>query len=128
MCTVAGRTCWDLFGSRPPARLGEPMKTFTLALSMLMCGSLASARKPSGAESKACKAYFLVAEKDTEVTVNLTMVGLNRPQRKWYRKHGGRYANLCLVNGDASGNRVAFNSASQSYVELTPLWVMRPFI
>lgn len=56
---------------------------------------------PSGAKPKTttpCKAYVIVVEHD-EVTVGLTMVGLNKPQTSWYKKHGeGRYAGFCPLN------------------------------
>jgi len=59
----------------------------------------------------------VVVERDKEVTVNLAMIGLNRTQSKWYKDHGGEYPDLCLVNGDGSGNRVALDSASESYID-----------
>ena len=51
-----------------------------------------------------CKAYFTVLEAD-EVTVGIPMLGLNKPQFAWYRKHGekGKIAGLCywdLNKGD----------------------------
>jgi|GEM_PF-6667228 len=56
---------------------------------------------PSGAKPKpstSCKAYVIVVEHD-EVTVGLTMVGLNKPQANWYKKHGERkYAGVCSLN------------------------------
>ena len=56
---------------------------------------------PSGAKPKPstpCKAYLIVVEHD-EVTVGLTMVGLNKPQTNWYKKHGeGKYAGICSLN------------------------------
>lgn len=59
-----------------------------------------------------CKAYVIVVEHD-EVTVGLTMVGLNKPQSNWYKKHGdeGRYSGVCTLN--PSGD-------SQEAVEAVP--------
>ncbi len=56
---------------------------------------------PSGAKPKPstpCKAYVIVVEHD-EVTVGLTMVGLNKPQTNWYKKNmKGKYAGVCPLN------------------------------
>jgi hypothetical protein len=57
---------------------------------------------PGGAAPKPsvpCKAYVIVIEQD-ELTVGLTMVGLNKPQLSWYKKHGdkGKYAGICPLN------------------------------
>jgi hypothetical protein len=43
--------------------------------------------------------YFQVAEHD-EVTVGLTMAGLNKPQNSWYQKDGDRdkFAGICYVS------------------------------
>jgi hypothetical protein len=52
-----------------------------------------------------CKAYFTVLEAD-EVTVGLPMLGLNKPQLSWFKKHGedGRYSGICYwyLEGDKS--------------------------
>ena len=53
-----------------------------------------------------CRAYFTVLESD-EVTVGLPMLGLNKPQLSWYKKHGGNdhFAGICywdLNQGDKS--------------------------
>jgi hypothetical protein len=37
--------------------------------------------------SEPCRAYFTVLEAD-EVTVGIPMLGLNKPQLGWYKKHG----------------------------------------
>jgi hypothetical protein len=57
---------------------------------------------PTGAKPKPsipCKAYVIVVEHD-EITVGLTMVGLNKPQSNWFKKHGneGKYAGVCPLN------------------------------
>lgn len=82
-------------------------------LAILICPSIVFANKRPTNES--CKVYFVVAEKDAN-TVDLNMVGLNGPQEKWYKKHGGEFPSLCLVNGDASGKRVTLDEASEAYV------------
>lgn len=45
-----------------------------------------------------CVVYFAIAEND-EVTVHLSMEGLNKSQSHWYEKHGDRdkYAGICYV-------------------------------
>lgn len=70
-------------------------------ISVLLVASNAKKHPPTNS----CKAYFIVTEQDA-VTVNLAMVGLNEPQRKWYEKSGGEFPGICLVNGDATGKRV----------------------
>jgi hypothetical protein len=69
-----------------------------------------------------------VTEQDTEVTVNLAMVGLNSHQSEWYRKRGGEYPDLCLARAVPSGKRVALDSASESYLDSvigdTPLYLI----
>ena len=56
---------------------------------------------PAVAKNKApapCIVYFAVVEND-EVTVHLSVVGLNKPQSSWYEKHGNRdkFAGICYV-------------------------------
>jgi len=57
------------------------------------------------ASSGLCRAYFTVLEAD-EVTVGLPMLGLNKPQLSWFKKHGEdrRYAGICYwdLGGDKS--------------------------
>lgn len=78
------------------------MKTrvWTVAvLSVLACTTWANAKPKSQAP---CEVYFVAAEKDG-LTVNLQMFGLNKPQMKWYKKHGDRksFAGICYAaNGD----------------------------
>lgn len=77
----------------------------------------------AGADSKdkaPCKAFFAAVEQD-EVTVNLKMVGLNKPQNDWYKKNGNQkdYAGVCLVNANASGEQVALESGSEEYMNRT---------
>lgn len=45
-----------------------------------------------------CAVYFTVAEHD-EITVGLTLNGLNKPQTNWYKNHGDRdkSAGICYV-------------------------------
>ena len=64
-----------------------------------------------------CKVYFVAVEQD-EATVNLKMVGLNKPQNDWYRKNGNQkeFAGVCLVNANEKGERVPFDSASEEYM------------
>ena len=83
------------------------------AVSFLLVASNVIAKKHP--PTNACKAYFIVTEQDT-VTVNLAMVGLNEPQKKWYEKSGGEFPGICLVNGDASGKRVTLDNGSESYI------------
>lgn len=64
--------------------------------------------------SAACRAYFIALEQDEE-TVNLRMVGLNRSQADYYADYGGRYPNICVVNADPSGKRVAINGLDDSF-------------
>lgn len=97
---------------------------------MGLCLPLAARKKrPNGPGSPACKAYFVVAEQDS-VTVNLPMVGLNDKQADWYRKHGGDFPILCLVNADPSGKRTvakdspAFDSYLDSVVGTAPLYMI----
>lgn len=49
-------------------------------------------------ERAPCVVYFAVVEND-EVTVHLSMVGLNKAQSSWYEKHGDRdkFAGICYV-------------------------------
>jgi hypothetical protein len=80
-----------------------------LGILLTTSGALAKKHPPS----TSCRAYFVVAEKD-RITVNLTMVGLNGKQEKWYEQHGGEFPGLCLVNGNASGKRVTLDSLTSS--------------
>jgi hypothetical protein len=52
----------------------------------------------------ACTAYFTILETD-EVTVGLSMLGLNKSQSDWYNKHGkqGEFTGLCYW--DETGNQ-----------------------
>lgn len=71
------------------------MRTGVIAAATLLLASLAVAKpKPAGP----CVVYFAAAEHD-EITVGLTMQGLNKPQNSWYRKHGDRdkLAGICYV-------------------------------
>jgi len=65
-----------------------------LAATLLLSGPALAKKK----EPAPCVVYFAVVEHD-EVTVGLSMVGLNRPQSSWYEKHGDRdkYAGVCYV-------------------------------
>jgi len=55
-----------------------------------------------------CKVYFTVLETD-EVTVGLPMLGLNKPQRDWYKKHGnrGEFAGICYWSETDDGSQVS---------------------
>lgn len=64
-----------------------------------------------------CKVYFIVGEQDYEATVSLPMIGLNRPQSNWYKKHGDQFAGICLANLDNTGKRVVLNEASEAVLD-----------
>lgn len=57
---------------------------------------IAFAQGQADAKPAPCKAYFTVLETD-EVTVGLPMLGLNKPQLSWYKKHGneGKFTAIC---------------------------------
>ncbi len=65
-----------------------------LAATFLLSGPAVAKQK----EPAPCVVYFAVVEND-EVTVRLSMVGLNKPQGSWYEKHGDRdkFAGICYV-------------------------------
>lgn len=65
-----------------------------LAATVLFSLSTMARPKPSAP----CVVYFTIAEHD-EITVGLTMQGLNKPQNSWYRKHGdrGKLAGICYA-------------------------------
>jgi hypothetical protein len=54
--------------------------------------------RQAGTESgpTSCAVYFVVVERD-QMTVSLSLEGLNKPQRRWYEKHGnrGKFAGIC---------------------------------
>lgn len=89
-------------------------RAIVAVLATLGSATLAVAHKPPKPGSKACLAYFAVLEQDG-VTMGLPMVGLDKPQRSWYRKHGGDFPRLCFAAGDAAGVRVTVGDASQAY-------------
>lgn len=63
-----------------------------------------------------CKVFFVAVEHD-EQTSNLNMVGLNKEQQDWYRKHGGKEApGICLVNGTEKGQRVTAETVDENFV------------
>jgi hypothetical protein len=64
-----------------------------------------------------CKVYFVAAEQDEEVTVNLQMVGLNEHQSDWYKKHGDQFAGICPADLDPTGKRVVLDEASESQLQ-----------
>ncbi len=75
----------------------------------------------AGSRDKApCKAFFVAVEQD-EATVNLKMVGLDKPQNDWYRKNGNQkeFAGVCLVSANESGERVPLESGSEEYISRT---------
>jgi hypothetical protein len=100
-----------------------------LVVAMCLTSAAKEKNRPADPHSPACKAYFVVSEQDA-VTVSLPMVGLNGKQADWYRKHGGEFPTLCLVNADASGKRVvandsnAFDSYLDSVVGSSPLYLI----
>src|SRR5580658_7256579 len=100
-----------------------------IALTLYYPASAKDRKRPTDPGSSVCKVYFVVAEQDA-VTVNLPMVGLNDEQRGWYKKDGGEFPTLCLVNADASGKRVvandssAFDSYLDSVVGASPLYMI----
>jgi hypothetical protein len=65
-----------------------------LAATLLVSGVATGKNK----EPAPCVVYFAVVEND-EVTVRLSMAGLNKPQRSWYDKHGDRdrFAGICYA-------------------------------
>jgi hypothetical protein len=85
----------------------------------ILCWALHS---PADAEKKPCQSspctvFFTIVEHDSQ-TSKLSMVGLNQPQASWWRKRGsGENSGICLVNGNAKGERVTAESADESYVD-----------
>ena len=90
------------------------MKTF--AATALCFGSIGMAiAEPKAKEP--CRVFFMIIEQD-DTTVNLKMVGLNKPQHDWYKKGGNQkeYAGVCLVNATESGQQVPFETASEEFI------------
>jgi hypothetical protein len=67
-----------------------------------------------------CKVSFVMVEQD-EMTGNLTMVGLNKQQSRWYKKEGNQkdYAGVCTVDANESGEQTALESGSEEYINRT---------
>ena len=68
-----------------------------------------------------CRVYVVIVEHD-EVTVGLTMVGLNKPQSSWYKKHGnkGKYAGVCPLNPPGNSQEAVQALPSQRPSEIDP--------
>lgn len=68
--------------------------TACLIAGLLLASMVLAKPKPRAT----CAVYFAVAEHD-EITVGLTIPGLNKPQASWYKKHGDRdkSAGICYV-------------------------------
>jgi len=64
-----------------------------LAVLLLAVGKIEANEQPTP-----CIVYFSVVEND-EVSVHLSVLGMNKPQTSWYKKHGDRdkYAGICYV-------------------------------
>ena len=98
----------------------SPMPKIVALFVVLLCFGVL--HNPVYAEKKPpanspCKVYFTVVEHDTETSM-LNMIGLNKPQADWWAKHGSREApGLCLMNGNAKGERVTTESADEAYVD-----------
>jgi hypothetical protein len=94
--------------------------TFTptrIAVSSLLLVCITGVAGAGSKDKAPCKAFFVAVEQD-EVTVNLKMVGLNRPQNDWYTKNGNQkeFAGVCLVNASKSGERVPLESSSEELI------------
>lgn len=65
---------------------------------LVCCLAIAFVTQAKTKTPGACKVYFTAVEND-EITVGLTMVGLNKPQASWYKKHGDRdkFSGICFV-------------------------------
>ena len=65
----------------------------------------AQTKPKSGAE---CRAYFTTLETD-EVTVGVPMLGMTKPQREWYDKHGdkGEFAGICYWDPRGDESQIA---------------------
>lgn len=70
-----------------------PGVTVAIATLVLSVPAIAKPKTPAP-----CTVYFAVAEHD-EITVGLTMNGVNKAQNSWYAKHGDRdkSAGICYV-------------------------------
>lgn len=78
---------------------------FSIFLTICLLASLVMAAQttPSG---QSCRTYFTVLETD-EVTVGIPMLGLNKPQLSWYKKHGekGKVAGICYWDLNRHGKQ-----------------------
>jgi hypothetical protein len=96
------------------------MKRCLFSIALLACVEVLISPLTAIAKNKpaeACKVYFMAVERDTQ-TSKLNMVGLNKPQADWWKKHGARDApSVCLVNGNATGERVTAESVDEKYIE-----------
>ncbi len=88
-----------------------------IAAFSLLLVSIAGVAGAGSKDTAPCRVYFVAVEQD-EVTVNLKMVGLNKPQNDWYRKNGNQkeFAGVCLVNANETGERVALESGSEEHI------------
>ncbi len=86
-----------------------------VAVALLLLGTSASAKPKVPAP---CKVYFIALENDN-ATRGAALLGLNRPQAKWYGKHGDRggFSGICYLR-DAS--RISSASISAPVYEI--LW------
>ena len=69
-----------------------------LAALLLAVGKIEANEQPTP-----CVVYFSVIEND-EVSVHPSVLGMNKPQTSWYKKHGDRdkYAGICYVGDGTS--------------------------
>jgi hypothetical protein len=74
------------------------MKLKLVVIAALATASLSRSALAKPKPSAPCRVYFLAVEQD-EITVGLSMEGLNKPQEHWYRKHGDRdkWAGVCFA-------------------------------
>lgn len=75
----------------------NPKAIGRLAALLLVVGKIEANEQPTP-----CIVYFSVVEND-EVSVHLSVLGMNKPQISWYKKHGDRdkYAAICYVEDGA---------------------------
>ena len=94
------------------------MKNVAAVAALLFVFHGVAVTKPK--EQAPCKVFFVMVEQD-ENTVNLRMVGLNKPQSNWYKKDGNQneYAGVCVVHASQSGEQVALESGAEEYFNRT---------
>jgi PEGA domain len=85
---------------------GHP--TLTISLGFVIILAAGSSAYTQSKPAAACRAYFTTLETD-QVTVGVPMLGLNKPQREWYDKHGakGEYAGICYWDPRSDESQIA---------------------